>query len=82
MNLLWYIIIGTIAGFVAGKITKGEGFGLFVNLIVGIIGGVIGGWMFSLLGIGVKEGSIIGNLVTSTVGAIALLGIVSLFRKK
>ena len=51
MNFLWYIIIGIVAGFLAGKIMHGGGFGLIVNLIVGIIGGLLGGWMFGLFGI-------------------------------
>lgn len=51
MSFLWFIIIGIVAGYVAGKIMRGGGFGLIVNLVVGIIGGVLGGWLFSLLGI-------------------------------
>lgn len=79
MSFLWYILIGIVAGFTAGKIMRGGGFGLLVNLIVGIIGGVLGGWIFSLFGI-VAFG-LIGNLVTSVVGAIVLLWLVSLFQK-
>ncbi len=82
MNLIWYILIGILAGFIAGKIMKGRGFGVLMNLIIGIIGGVLGGWLFGLLGISANDGSIIGNLVMSTLGAIALLCIVSLFSKK
>lgn len=51
MSFLWFIIIGIVAGYVAGKIMRGGGFGLIVNLVVGIIGGILGGWLFSLLGI-------------------------------
>ena len=81
MGFLWYIIIGIVAGFAAGKIMRGGGFGLVDNLILGIIGGVLGGWLFSILGIGVNDNSIIGSLITSTAGAIILLWAVSLFRK-
>ncbi len=81
MNFIWYIIIGIIAGFAAGQITKGKGFGLFINLIVGVIGGVLGGWLFGLMGISANADSILGNLIMSTVGAIVLLCIVSLFHK-
>lgn len=80
MGFIWSIIIGIIAGFAAGKIFKGEGFGLIVNLIVGIIGGVLGGWLFILLGINVN--GIVGNLVMSTVGALLLLWIISLFKRE
>lgn len=73
MNFLWYIIIGIVSGFVAGKLMRGGGFGVIVNLIVGIIGGVLGGWLFGLLGI--TAVGIIGNLITSVVGAIFLCGL-------
>ena len=74
MNFLWYILIGILSGFVAGKLMRGGGFGVIVNLIVGIIGGVLGGWLFGLLGISTV--GIIGSLITSVVGAIFLLWIV------
>mgnify|MGYP000460509147 CR=1 FL=1 len=80
MSFIWFIIIGILAGFVAGKLMRGGGFGLIVNLVVGIIGGVLGGWLFSLFGL--HAGGIIGSLVTSVVGAIVLLWIVSLFSRK
>lgn len=79
MNFIWYIIIGIIAGFVAGKIMRGGGFGLLINLLVGIVGSLLGGWFFGLLGIATV--GIFGSLITSIVGAILLLWIVSLFRK-
>ena len=70
MGFIWSIIIGIVAGYLAGKIMRGGGFGVIVNLILGIIGGVLGGWVFSLLGI--SAGGILGSLITSTVGAILL----------
>lgn len=73
MYFIWYIIIGIIAGFVAGKLMRGGGFGLFINLLVGIVGGVLGGWVFSLFGIAAT--GIIGSLVTSIVGAIFCCGL-------
>ncbi|MDH6310779.1 putative membrane protein YeaQ/YmgE (transglycosylase-associated protein family) [Dysgonomonas sp. PFB1-18] len=79
-NLIWSIIIGIAAGFIAGKIMKGSGFGLLLNLVVGLVGGLLGGWIFTLLGIGVN--GTVGTLVMSTVGAVALLWIISLFKKK
>ncbi len=79
LGWLWFIIIGILAGFIAGKIMRGGGFGLVVNLIVGIIGALLGGWIFGMLGI--AAGGILGSLVTATVGAIVLLWIVSLFRR-
>ena len=80
MGFLWFIIIGIVAGFVAGKLMRGGGFGLLVNLVVGIIGAVLGGWVFGLLGI--TTTGVIGSLITATVGAIILLWIISLFQKR
>lgn len=79
MNFIWYIIIGIVAGFLAGKVMRGGGFGLFINLLVGIVGGLLGGWVFGLLGIATV--GILGSLITSTIGAILLLWIISLFSK-
>ena len=60
MSVIWYIIIGIVSGFIAGKIMRGGGFGLLINLLVGIIGGLLGGWVFGLLGI--ATGGILGSL--------------------
>ena len=80
LNFLFYILIGAAAGWIAGKISKGKGFGFWINLIVGIVGGFLGGWIFDKLGI--QTSSIIGNLITAVVGAIILLWIISLFKPK
>ncbi|WP_448777600.1 GlsB/YeaQ/YmgE family stress response membrane protein [Bacteroides congonensis] len=79
MSFIWYIIIGIVAGFLAGKIMRGGGFGLIINLLLGIIGGVLGGWVFALFGLAAS--GLIGSLITSTVGAILVLWIASLFSK-
>lgn len=79
MSFLWFILIGIAAGFVAGKLMRGGGFGIIVNLIVGIIGGVLGGWLFSLFGI--STDSIVGSLITAVVGAVVLLWIVGLINR-
>ena len=79
MSFIWYIIIGIVAGFLAGKIMRGGGFGLVRNLLLGILGGVLGGWVFALFGLAAS--GLIGSLITSTVGAILVLWIASLFSK-
>ena len=76
MSFLWYILIGILAGWVAGKIMRGGGFGLVVNLVVGIIGG----WLFGLFGL-IPVGSI-GSFITSVIGAIVLLWLVSFMQPK
>lgn len=81
MEFLWFLIIGAVAGWLAGLVMKGGGFGLLINIIVGIVGGVIGGWVFGLLGLD-WGGGLVGSLVTAFVGAIILLYIASLVKKK
>ena len=80
MSFLWFIIVGAVAGWGAGKIMQGGGFGLLMNIVLGIVGGVIGGWVFSLLGIS-TDGGLIGSLVTSLVGAVLLLYVARLIKK-
>jgi uncharacterized membrane protein YeaQ/YmgE (transglycosylase-associated protein family) len=80
MGWLWWIIIGAVAGWLAGTLMRGGGFGFIVNVLVGIAGAVVGGWVFGLLGI--AAGGIMGSLVTALVGAVLLLWIISLFRRR
>lgn len=79
MGVIWFLIIGALAGFLAGKILRGGGFGLIGNLIVGIIGALIGGFMFGLLGL--SSSGLLGSLVTATVGAIVLLWLVGFAKR-
>lgn len=79
MNIIISLIIGGIAGWLAGLIRKGEGFGFFGNIILGIIGGAVGGWVFGLIGI--QDTNFIGSIVVSTIGAVIVLAIANLFRK-
>ena len=71
MNLLWFLLIGVAAGWLASQIMKGGGSGLVTDLIMGVIGSILGGFLFSLLGLS-ADGAI-GSLVTATVGAIVLI---------
>lgn len=75
MGLIWSLVIGGLAGFLAGQVMKGSGFGVFGNIGLGVVGGVLGGFLFGLLGLG-SEGSLMGQLVTAFVGAVVLLWIV------
>ena len=74
MYLVLRILIGIAAGWLAGKIMRGRGFGVLIDLFVGILGSVIGGFVFGLLGL--YAGSIIGQLVVATGGAVFLLYLV------
>ena len=80
MNLILFLLIGAIAGWIAGKLLRGGGFGLIGNLVVGIVGAVIGGHLFSYLGVS-AGGGLIGSLVTAGIGALVLLFIVGLIKK-
>jgi uncharacterized membrane protein YeaQ/YmgE (transglycosylase-associated protein family) len=78
MGLLWFVIIGAIAGWLAGQFMKGSGFGLLGDIIVGIIGAFIGGYVFRALGVNIGYG-LVGSLIVAFVGAVLLLFIVRLF---
>ncbi len=80
MEFLWFIIIGAIAGWLAGQLFKGSGYGLLGNIIIGILGGLVGGWLAGKLGIRIGSG-LLGSLLTATGGAIVLLFIASFFKK-
>ena len=78
-GLIIFLAIGAIAGWLAGNLMKGGGFGLLGNMVVGIVGAVIGGFVFGLLGI--TATGFIGSIVTATAGAALLLFIVGLIKK-
>lgn len=79
-NLIIILAIGAVAGWLAGNIMKGRGFGIIGNILVGIVGAALGGYLFNVLDIAVARG-IAGALITATVGAIALLFLVGLIRR-
>lgn len=79
-QLVVMLLIGAVAGWLAGLIVKGGGYGLPIKIIVGIVGAVIGGWLFGVLGISVG-GEWVGPIVTSTTGAVVLLFGISLVKK-
>ena len=79
MGLISYLVIGLIAGWLAGQIMKGKGFGLVGNILVGVVGAILGGLLFGLLGL--SASGTIGSLVTATVGAVVLLAAVARLKK-
>ena len=72
-----WIIIGLIAGWLAGKISRGRGFGCLADIILGLIGALLGGWMFTKMGIG--GGGFLYSLAAATVGAVVLVSVARLF---
>ncbi|MBW5799818.1 GlsB/YeaQ/YmgE family stress response membrane protein [Halomonas elongata] len=79
MSIIAWLIIGGLAGWIAGNIMRGGGFGLLGNIGVGIVGAVVGGFLFSLLGL--SSGGFIGSLVTAVVGAVVLLWVIAKVKK-
>jgi uncharacterized membrane protein YeaQ/YmgE (transglycosylase-associated protein family) len=77
--LVWVVLIGILAGWLAGQITKGRGFGILGDLIVGVLGSLLGSFLFGLIGI-VAYG-LVGRLVLSVVGAIVLLWLIRLIKR-
>lgn len=77
--MLGAIIIGILAGWLAGKLMRGSGFGLIGDLVLGLVGGVVGGWIFGALNVPGPSGAI-GELAVATVGAVILVGIAHMIR--
>lgn len=79
-GLLWFLLIGAAAGWLAGLLMKGRGFGVIGNILVGVVGAVLGGWLFRTLGFW-PGGGLVGSLFTAFVGAVVLLFVISLIRR-
>jgi uncharacterized membrane protein YeaQ/YmgE (transglycosylase-associated protein family) len=72
MNFLWFALIGMCAGWLAGQLVKGSGFGLVGDIVVGVVGSLLGGYLFSTFGIASGSG-LLGSLIVATIGAVVLL---------
>jgi len=82
MNIIIFLLIGAIAGWLAGLIMRGAGFGILVNIIVGIVGGLIGGWLLgSVLKWNIGISPIVDAIIYSVIGAVILLFIIGLVQK-
>lgn len=79
MEFIWFIIIGLVAGWLAGVIMKGGGYGVIGDIIVGIIGAVLGGWLFSAMG--VATGGLLGAIIVATIGAIILIALLRVIKR-
>jgi len=79
MNILWWALVGLIAGWAAGKIMKGGGYGTVMDIILGIIGAVVGGHVLGLLGI--HAGGFIGTIIVAIIGAVILIWITRMLKK-
>jgi uncharacterized membrane protein YeaQ/YmgE (transglycosylase-associated protein family) len=79
MGFIYFAIVGIIAGWLAGQIMKGRGFGLVGNLVVGVLGAILGGWLFGFLGLSAY--GTIGSILMATFGAVVLLFLVGILKK-
>ena len=79
-SLILFLLVGVVAGFVAGKLMRGAGFGLLGDLVVGVIGSFVGVWVFGLLGL--SAGGLLGLLVAAIIGAMLLLFLVRLIKRR
>ena len=80
MGLIEWIVVGLIAGWLAGKVMKGGGYGILIDIILGMLGGILGGWIFTILGIW-PGGGIIGAIIVAFVGAVILVWITRQMKK-
>lgn len=78
-SILIVLLVGAVAGWLAGVIMKGSGFGLVGDIVIGLVGGLIGGWLLPM--IGVSFGGIIGAIIMSVIGAVILIFIIRLVRR-
>ncbi|MBN2385174.1 GlsB/YeaQ/YmgE family stress response membrane protein [bacterium] len=79
MSFIMFLLIGLVAGWLAGRIMKGSGYGLVGDIVLGVIGSILGGWLFGLLGI--SFGGLIGSLITALIGAVVLLYLIRFIKK-
>ena len=80
MNIVWFILVGLVAGWLAGQLMKGGGFGVVGDIVVGIIGALIGGLLFSSLGIS-AGGGLLGAIIVATIGAVVLIFLLRLIKR-
>ena len=80
MGFIAWIVVGLVAGWLAGQLMKGGGYGVVVDIILGILGGIVGGWVFGLLGLS-SGGGMIGSIIVAFVGAVILVGITRVLKR-
>lgn len=80
MGFLWFLLVGLIAGWLAGMLVKGGGFGVIGDMVVGVVGALIGGLIFTSLGVS-SGGGMIGSIIVATIGAIILIFILRIVKR-
>jgi len=80
MEFIWFILIGLVAGWLAGQLVKGGGFGVVGDIVVGVIGALLGGFLFSTMGVS-AGGGLLGSIIVATIGAVILIFILRLIKR-
>ena len=75
MNFIIYLIVGGIAGWLAGLLMKGRGLGVLGNIVIGVLGAFVGGWLLGLVGVSIG-GGLLGAVLTALLGAVVLLALI------
>jgi uncharacterized membrane protein YeaQ/YmgE (transglycosylase-associated protein family) len=80
MEFIWFILIGLVAGWLAGQLVKGGGFGVIGDIVVGVLGALVGGVLFRSLGVS-AGGGLLGSIIVATIGAVILIFILRLIKR-
>lgn len=78
-NLIWFLLIGLVVGWMAGLIMKGRGFGIFGDIVVGVVGAMLGGWLANVTGL--VSYTAFGGFVTAVIGAMVLVGLIGFVQR-
>jgi uncharacterized membrane protein YeaQ/YmgE (transglycosylase-associated protein family) len=78
--MIYSIIVGLVAGWLAGQVMKGGGYGVLMDIVLGLLGGIIGGWLFGALGIW-PAGGVVGSILVSFVGAVILVALARMLKR-
>jgi uncharacterized membrane protein YeaQ/YmgE (transglycosylase-associated protein family) len=79
MGIIWFVLVGLVAGWLAGQIMRGSGFGVIGDIVVGVLGAILGGLLFNALRL--PWGGLFGSLVVATIGAVVLIFILRLIKR-
>jgi uncharacterized membrane protein YeaQ/YmgE (transglycosylase-associated protein family) len=80
MEFVWFILIGLVAGWLAGQLMKGGGFGVVGDIVVGVVGALLGGFIFTKLGVS-SGGGLVGAIIVATIGAVVLIALLRLIKR-
>jgi len=80
MEFVWFILVGLVAGWLAGVLVRGGGFGVIGDIVIGVLGAVLGGFLFGFLGVS-AGGGLLGSIIVATVGAVVLIFILRVIKR-